>query len=98
MWNITSFTDMESFMEMPNSFTNGWFWTMMLVGLVVVIFMITKQKTTSDRAFGTAGFGAWIFGTFLFFLSWINWMVYAATIFAMIGGVIAMIVRQEGEQ
>ena len=97
MWNITSFTDMESFMEMPNSLTGGWFWTMMLFALVVIIFIITKQKTSSDRAFGTAGFGAWIFGSFLFFLGWINWMIYAGTIAMMIGGIIAMLVRQERE-
>ena len=96
-WNATSFTDFESFMQMPNQVTGGWFWSMMLVAIAVIIFIIARQKTTSDRAFATMGFGCWIFGTFLFFLGWINWMVYAATIFALIGGIVAMIVRQEQE-
>jgi hypothetical protein len=97
MWNITSFTDFEGFAQMPNNYTGGWFWSMMLFSICVIIFILTRQKTSSDRAFATTGFGAWIFGTFLFFLGWINWFVYAATIFLMIGGIIAMIVRQEQE-
>lgn len=97
MHNITSFTDFEGFMEIPNSFTGGWFWAMMLVSIAVVIFAITRQKTSSDRAFATMGFGSWIFGSFLFYLGWINWIVYAITIFAMIGGIVAMIIRQEPE-
>lgn len=97
MWNITSFTDFESFAQMPNNYTGGWFWSMMLFSIAIVIFILTRQKTSSDRAFATMGFGSWIFGTFLFFLGWINWMVYSLTIFAMIGGIVAMIVRQEQE-
>lgn len=97
MWNITSFTDFESFAQMPNNYTSGWFWSMMLFSIAIVIFILTRQKTSSDRAFATMGFGSWIFGTFLFFLGWISWMVYALTIFAMIGGIVAMIVRQEQE-
>lgn len=96
-WNATSFTDMKGFMQMPNLVTGGWFWSMMLAAIAVVIFVITRQKTTSDRAFATMGFGSWIFGTFLFFLGWIPWKVYAVAIFAMIGGIVALIVRQEQE-
>ena len=95
-WN-TTFTDFESFMQLPNQVTRGWFWSMILVSIAVVIFIITRQKTSSDRAFAAMGFGSWIFGTFLFFLGWIPWIVYAACIFAMIGGIVAMIVRQEPE-
>jgi uncharacterized membrane protein len=97
MWNITSFTDMKSFMDMPNSFTGGWFWTMMLVAIGAVIFVISSQKVSSDRAFGITGFGLWIFGSFMYYLGWINWMVYLGTIFIMIAGIISMIVRQEQE-
>ena len=97
MWNVTSFNGMEEFMQMPNLVTGGWFWSMMLAAIAVVIFIITRQKTSSDRAFATMGFGTWIFGTFLFFLGWITWIIYAASIFAMIGGIVAMIIRQEQE-
>ena len=96
-WNASSFTDFESFMQMPNQVTGGWFWTMVLVSIAVIIFIITRQKTSSDRAVATMGFGSWIFGTFLFFLGWINWIVYAACIFALIGGIVFMIIRQEPE-
>lgn len=97
MWNVTTFTDMQGFLAMPNSYTSGWFWAMMLVAICTVIFIISNQKTSSDRAFAITGFGAWIFGTFLFYLGWITWIIYSATIVAMIIGIIAMFVRQEPE-
>lgn len=97
MWNITSFNDMQGFMAIPNSVTGGWFWTMMLVAITIITFVITRQKTSSDRAFAMAGFGSWIFGTFMFFLGWINWLIYGATIFMMVISIIAMSLRQEQE-
>jgi len=82
---------------MPNTYTNGWFWAMMLFGISIVIFIMTSIRTSADRAFATAGFGSFIFGTFLFYLGFINWLIYSITIFLMVGGIVAMIVRQEQE-
>lgn len=97
MYNVTSFTDIQGFMGGANVFSGGFFWTLMLAGLAIVIFAITSQKTTTDRAFFTTGLGSWLIGSFFFFLGWINWMVYALTIFGLVGGLVAVIVRQESE-
>ena len=69
----------------------------MLLAVGIVMFMITIQKTTSDRAMFTAGMGSWLFGTFLFFLGWINWLVYFATILTLVGGLVAVIVKGDQE-
>lgn len=97
MYNVTSFTNMQGFFGASNTYTGGWFWSLMLLGVGIVIMVLTMQKTTSDRAIFTAGMGSWLFGTFLFFLGWINWMVYFATIVALVGGLVAVILRGDQE-
>jgi hypothetical protein len=96
-WNVTSFDGMEGFMGATNNYTGGWFWSLMLLGIGIAIFSVTSQKTTADRAFLTAGMGTWLFGTFIFFLGWINWMVYLASILALVGGVVSAIISGDQE-
>jgi hypothetical protein len=96
-YNVTSFTNMQDFFGATNNFSGGWFWTLMLSGLAIVIFVITQKITTTDRAFFTTGLGSWLIGSFFFFLGWINWMIYALTIFALVGELVAVISRQEQE-
>ena len=84
-------------MGAANDVTTGWFWTMMLFALSAIIFILARQKTTTDRAFAICGFGSWIFGTFMFYLGWISWLIYAGTIALLVGGIIAMSVRQNPE-
>lgn len=88
---------MQDFLGGTNGITGGWFWSLMLLAFGIVIFMVTIQKTTSDRAMFTSGLGCWLFGTFLFFLGWINWLVYFATILCLVGGLVAVIVKGDNE-
>ena len=97
MYNVTAFGNMQDFMGSINNYSGGLFWALMLAAIAIVIFAITSQKTSTDRAFFTTGLGSWLIGSFFFFLGWINWMVYALTIFALVGGLVAVIVRQESE-
>ena len=96
-WNVTGFDGMTGFLGATNNCSGGWFWSLMLLGIGIVLFIMTIQKTTTDRAFLTAGMGSWLFGTFLFFLGWLNWMVYMASILAVIGGVVASITKGDVE-
>ena len=76
-----------------NTVTNGLFWTMMLLGFCIVLWVATN-KYTSDRAFGFAG-TAGLFGSmFLATAGLITWWI--ATIFIIVGAVsiVSMIISR----
>jgi len=75
--------------------TNGLFWTTLLLGFCLVLFISTSRYST-DRAFGYAGISGLFGSLFLVTLGLIPWLY--ASIFIIVGviSVVTMIMSRRG--
>lgn len=76
-----------------NSVTSGFFWTLVLGGMCVIIFMVASRYGNA-RAFGFAGVTAMFGGLFLAVTTLIPWKI--ASIFIIVGaiGIVSMRVSE----
>lgn len=76
-----------------NEATQGWWWTMILLGFCVVIFVAT-QKFGTVRSFGTASFIGMMGSIYLGIMGLMSWYVMSAFIITGFAGIIAMVVSK----
>jgi len=84
--NVTSVT---SFLFYPNIVTGGWFWTMILAAIFIVLFIVGKIFTT-ERAFAVASFVTLLAAVILRAIDFIGDMPVFISVALAIFGMIAL--------
>ncbi len=86
----TNFTYPWQVFTYANLVTGNWFWSVILLGLYIIVYISLSYTTTTMRAFTVTGtFGGFI-ATFMYAMTWIQeptWiitMVVAVTSFMML--------------
>ena len=75
--------------QWANNVTDGWFWSLITMGLGIVLFMATYRFGT-NRAFGFASFVTGSISLILVFLNLMQWYVASIFIVIMVLGIVAM--------
>lgn len=70
-YNYTNITSFDTFATAANSATSDWFWTFILIGFFVIVFMALGQYR-KEKSFATASALSAVGATFLASLSLIN--------------------------
>jgi len=85
--NITGISDLALW---TNNVTGGWFWSMILMGLFVILFMSFKSYST-ERAFATSSFVCMIIGIMMGVMGLIS--SYVVVLLMVIAGIAVIALR-----
>lgn len=81
--NWTNVTTMQSFLNLANNETSGWFW-LGILGMIGVVLFITLLPFGIYPSFLAAAFASVVIGIFFVYMSLIGWQWVAAIVATMI--------------